>query len=382
MPSDRSILVVGAGPAGAASAALLAQAGFAVTLCEQKSFPRPKVCGEFVAPQSRPTLDRLGLLPAIDALSGPPITRMEAHPSSGQSLAARLPPDATGHFPHAIPRDLLDLALLNAARAAGTIIRQPCHITSITGNPSAGFTATTPDGPLHARAIILAHGLAQKGSLDPADPTPDPRKKYMCFKAHFSHCRLADDTIAIGGAPGVYIGLVRSGAADSPALFSLAFVTRIDRSAGNPPDAQLAAILRQNAGFARMLAPAARATPWLASGPLDPGVRTIYRAGRFYVGNAAGEVHALVGEGITLALRAAALLADTLTHHGLEDPDAAGRAYAAAWRKEFAPRYRAANVFANIIMRPPLAAAAAHMLAAHPALLDYCIVRSGKWHAA
>jgi 2-polyprenyl-6-methoxyphenol hydroxylase-like FAD-dependent oxidoreductase len=206
----------------------------------------------------------------------------------------------------------------------------------------------------------------------------------MCFKAHFENCSLTHDTIAIGGVRGAYFGLARSGSG-SPPLFSLAFVTRQNRlPPASSPDMHLASICRLNPAFGRLVADATvrermRANPWLASGPMDPGIRTIYKAGRFFVGNAAGEVHALVGEGITLALRGAALLAESLTLHGLANADTAGQAYAAAWKKEFAPRYHASNLFTNLLIRPALAATAAHFLSACPPLLGYAIARSGKW---
>jgi menaquinone-9 beta-reductase len=116
----------------------------------------------------------------------------------------------------------------------------------------------------------------------------------------------------------------------------------------------------------------------MASGPLEPGIRRIYEDGKFFVGNAAGEVHALVGEGITLAMRGAEVLADVVRELGLGDLAGAGREYEGRWRREFAWRYGAANVFANLMMRPALAGMAGSVLEAWPGLLEACIRRSGK----
>jgi flavin-dependent dehydrogenase len=70
--------------------------------------------------------------------------------------------------------------------------------------------------------------------------------------------------------------------------------------------------LRASAGLKRSFEEAKPQGPWLASGPLRPGLRAPYRDGVFAVGNAAGEVHPIVGLGISLAVRSAELLAETL----------------------------------------------------------------------
>jgi len=47
------VIVVGAGPAGAATAILLAEHGVAVQLLDRARFPRPKICGEYLSPERR-----------------------------------------------------------------------------------------------------------------------------------------------------------------------------------------------------------------------------------------------------------------------------------------------------------------------------------------
>ena len=66
-PSDA--LIVGGGPAGAASALFLSRKGFTVRLLEQARFPRDKVCGEFISPAADPILEELGVLTEIDRLA-------------------------------------------------------------------------------------------------------------------------------------------------------------------------------------------------------------------------------------------------------------------------------------------------------------------------
>src|SRR5712692_7572482 len=60
------VVIVGAGPAGAVTAALLARAGVRVRLLDRATFPRDKLCGDTVNPGTLAVLRRLGLSQQID----------------------------------------------------------------------------------------------------------------------------------------------------------------------------------------------------------------------------------------------------------------------------------------------------------------------------
>jgi flavin-dependent dehydrogenase len=107
--------------------------------------------------------------------------------------------------------------------------------------------------------------------------------------------------------------------------------------------------------------------------------------GIFRVGNAAGEAHPILGEGMSMALQSAALLCSHLLGNRgpAAVPDAAAqtelqRAYVASWRRQFAPRLRLAAVFAHVAMRPRSAAALMRLLQMWPRLLTQGARWGGK----
>ena len=69
-------VVIGGGPAGTSAALLLARAGWSVALVERKTFPRRKVCGEYLSATNLPLLDRLGIGERFRALAGPPVKKV------------------------------------------------------------------------------------------------------------------------------------------------------------------------------------------------------------------------------------------------------------------------------------------------------------------
>ena len=125
---DADVAIVGAGPAGAATACHFAQAGFRVVLFDQRRFPRDKVCGDFVGPAALAELDRLGL---FSTFANATKIRNGALYVNGNKVVGR-------PFPHigslrdyglCIPRALLDEAVVQSAVASGAHLIEEARIT-------------------------------------------------------------------------------------------------------------------------------------------------------------------------------------------------------------------------------------------------------------
>src|SRR5204862_4938424 len=83
-------VVIGAGPAGSATAILLARAGWSVALVERQRFPRRKVCGECIAASNLPLLHALGVGAEVERIAGAELRRV-ALLRGGDSIVAPLP---------------------------------------------------------------------------------------------------------------------------------------------------------------------------------------------------------------------------------------------------------------------------------------------------
>lgn len=113
------VLVVGAGPAGAAAAHAAAQAGWDVLLTDMQSFPRDKTCGDGLTPRAVGALEKMGAGHLLDEASSPAIRGLKLH-GFGGSVAAPWPEHPS--FPPrgaAIARSSLDNSLVEFAVASG-----------------------------------------------------------------------------------------------------------------------------------------------------------------------------------------------------------------------------------------------------------------------
>src|SRR5450631_4511154 len=117
---DTDALVVGAGPAGAAAAILLADAGWRVVLVEQHDYPRQKVCGECISAGNLDLIDELGVGPAFRRLAGAEL-RQVGWMSTSATIVAEFPVSTAAgfRFGRALGRDQFDSLLLERARSLG-----------------------------------------------------------------------------------------------------------------------------------------------------------------------------------------------------------------------------------------------------------------------
>jgi flavin-dependent dehydrogenase len=148
-------------------------------------------------------------------------------------------------------------------------------------------------------------------------------------------------------------------------------------------DAVIAHVERHCRAAREILAGAQRTGPWLSAGPIRPGIRALAADGVFAVGNAAGEAHPLVAEGISMAIQSAWILATLLAPHAREaltrtELDRLGRDYAVRWKAHLATRIRAAAIFAAVTARPAGARASEIVVAKLPRLLSWGARWSGK----
>lgn len=407
MNTDYDAIIVGAGPAGSTLAIRLAAAGWSVAVVEKRSFPRRKVCGECIAASNLPVLDALGVGDAFRAIAGPELRRVALFVGARQILAP-LPPlqDAAQRWGRALGREHLDTILLGRARECGAQVWQPWTVQRETREGERHLCVLTQGkgDQVVLQAPVLIHA---QGSWEPAprieangndaNPESQIRRQHrdsdlLAFKGTYRNARIAPGLLPVLAFQGGYGGMVLG----DHGLTTLAFCIRRDalhaqRTRHPAPTAAMAALAHVRstcAGVDDALADAEPVDRWLAVGPLQPGIRTAWRNdGSLAVGNAAGEAHPILGEGISMALQSAWLLGDLLlarpklVRAGSNQQtllQGVGRSYARAWHRHFAPRIRFAAICAHLAMRPNAGAVLLPLLQRFPTLLTQGARIAGK----
>jgi len=122
--SSLHVVIVGAGPAGSSAATFLAQRGARVTLLERAHFPRDKVCGDGCTPRTVWMLERLGLGALPHAPEAAIIDSAYVTAPSGQAMDTPIPAHIYSGRACVIPRRVLDERLVQRATQAGASLRE------------------------------------------------------------------------------------------------------------------------------------------------------------------------------------------------------------------------------------------------------------------
>jgi 2-polyprenyl-6-methoxyphenol hydroxylase-like FAD-dependent oxidoreductase len=395
MQTSFDAVIVGGGPAGSTAAILLAQAGWRVALVEKQRFPRRKVCGECIAASNLPLLEALGVGAAVTAAAGPEL-RQVALMRGNRIVVADLPPAADGRYRWGRPlgRETLDSLLLEQAHRNGVQVMQPWSVRSVDGGPGewrCDIRAIDSKEIMTLRAAVAvdAHGSWEAMPSERTDLSCSG-SDLLAFKANFSGSSLKPGLLPVLSFDGGYGGMVLA----DQGILTVACCVRRDQvmamrrtaPGGTAGEAVQAMLQRQCTGVQLALQDTSRIGPWLAAGPLAPGIRLHPNDQAFRIGNAAAEAHPIVGEGMSMAFQSAWLLCAHLVGAGDRRKDsvdvkwqrAVGQRYAADWHRQFALRLRLASTFAHLAMRPTFASPLLALVRAWPGLLPLGAKWSGK----
>ena len=326
-PVPRTACVVGGGPAGAVSAAVLARHGWQVTLVERQPLPRTKCCGECLVPRAAAWLAELGLGEALEqarAGSTREVRMLDARAGNAHPVWTH----AFGGQPGVIvPRAAFDAALRDGARRAGAVIHAGRGVKLVRAGGDEGaqvgaqavVTITTLNDSsvaprdLHFDLVVAADGvgsaIARAAGLAPTTVGSRAGWSFTFERCTDDHTLAPEGTIELILFGSAYVGLVRRG----DAVHMAAIVERGDRWPTAPAEA-LRMMATRAPQLARFLAhyEASQPMPALeaACGPLPWKPRAVTAGRVALVGDAAGYAEPYTGEGMGWAIEGAMLLGE------------------------------------------------------------------------
>lgn len=352
------VIIAGGGPAGSSAAIHLARSGLQVLLVEQKKFPRPKLCGEFISPECQQHFQKLGVANAIN--SSGPSTLTETIFYSARGLHVTVPSDWFGRSAAlGLSRAAMDHVLLRRAQDCGvtvlegTTIHEPIlkrnHVCGVRLKVDACeqvyFAPLTIDATGRARILTRKLNGAERRS----------RPKLIAFKVHLRNTRVAPNVCEIYFYAGGYGGLstIENG------LSNLCFITSAEqvKQHNSAPATVMRETVMKNRRAAHTLDQAEPASEWLSASWERFGRQNPSPArGLLAIGDSAAFIDPFTGSGMLMAFESGELAAQVIIRYrGHLTSEALGSEYTTEYVRKFGSRLRICGLLRRAAFKPRLA---------------------------
>jgi flavin-dependent dehydrogenase len=365
------VIIAGGGPAGASAAIHLAAGGAHVLLVEQKKFPRPKLCGEFISPECGLHFERLQVAGAMSAARPSALTATVFYSRNGKNVRVPSSWFETNTVALGLSRAEMDERLLRRAVAAGVDVLEEAHAGNllIEKRTVCGLIVKQAERETTYRAAVIVDATGRTRALTrklAPRATRHQRRPMVAFKAHFENTRIEPGACEIYFYHRGYGGL----SSIEDGLSNLCFIAsaRDVRAGRADADRVMRDVVCQNTRAAFTLKHARLNSSWLAvslegfgrgsAAPMD---------GLLAIGDAASFIDPFTGSGMLMALEsgelAAGAISDFLDQRSqLGNLDQLRTTYEARYREMFDARLKLSSLLRRAAFVPGLAAAAIAVL--------------------
>ncbi len=392
MTAERAqVIVVGAGPAGAATGFYLARLGLDVLVLDRARFPRDKPCSEYMSPQASRLLADIGALDDIERAGAATLAGMQVRAPNGTTFHGRYGDVVgfRGYRDHglALRRTILDPLLVVRARAAGARVREGVRVVAPTVDGSgrvSGVEVIDERGSrraLSASVVVGADGLRSVVSRRLGLASTRMGQRRVAFVSHFAGVEGMSDSGEMHVEHDGYLGLADVGhgltnvAVVVPALHA--------KAAAGGAAAFMDDWIRRRPHVLPRFARARRVDAVLATGPFASASVRAWAPGAALVGDAADFFDPFTGEGIYAALRGAELLAPRIAESiSARNPrEANGRLaeYDRARVNEFSGKWKVEQIIGAAVSFPSLMNIGARSLSLRPAMAHTIVGVTGDF---
>ncbi len=363
MHKDIHIVIIGGGLAGLTAAIHLALKGKKVTVIEKNNYPKHKVCGEYISNEVLPYLHTLGIYPKDHGVKR--ISNFLFSNHSGSSLEISLPLGGFG-----ISRYAIDQLLFDRAKEVGVICIQDLVIDLKYENEI--FKVKTRKSVLEATYVIGAYGKRSGVDVTLSRKFIKNTSPWLAVKAHYK-ADFPEDLVALHNFDGGYCGLskVETGAVNVCYLADYKTFKKYKDLQSYQNE-----VLEKNKYLKDFFT---TATP-LFKKPLTISQiffedKTTIENHILMIGDSAGLIHPLCGNGMAMAIHSAKIASDCLLHHIYVGSSRRELelAYTAQWKSVFAKRMRNGAMIQKGLFNKRIAKLGVSILQRSPSLLKKVI---------
>ncbi len=358
------IIIVGGGLAGLSAALHLLHEGFSVTVIEKNTYPKHKVCGEYISNEVRSYLQWLGL--DLEKLQPAEISHLQFSSVSGKVLHTQLPLGGFG-----VSRYTLDDAMMKLVIAIGGKIVQE-QVNDIIFNDNLFTVRTDKNSELTAPVVLGAFGKRSNLDIKLERTFLKKRTPWLAVKAHYQGD--FDDThVGLHNFRGGYCGVSKVENGSINICYLAHFKTF--KKHKNIEEYQRE-IVRQNPHLDKILSGAMMIFEKpLTISQISFAPKTAVENHVLMMGDTAGLIHPLCGNGMAMAIHSAKLAAEgvTLFLHKKINRAQLENEYRKQWQKNFSGRLRIGRLLGKLLEHAKLAEIGTGLLMYFPFLLPIII---------
>lgn len=358
------VIIIGGGIAGLALSIDLAEKGHSIAVIEKGNYPRHKVCGEYVSMESRRYLQKL--CPELENINTPFIKIFCLSSTGKAKFNIQLQQGGFG-----ISRFLLEELLFKRAQKIGVIFYLNTKARNIIFNKNENYYSVEAGG-YTLTAKLICNSTGRKSNFPEADKIKN-NANYVGVKYHV---KLERDSslIEIHNFPGGYCGI--SNIEEGKSCLCYIINSEQIKSSGNSIVNTEKNILSKNLNLRKIFNDAEFLfeSPVTVSG-IDFKVKKTVQDKIFYLGDSAGSIAPVTGNGMSMALRSAHALAISLDYYlkaGISKKQLEEQ-YSIFWKKEFAGRVKLSRYFQKLSEYPVLTKTAISIFNVFPSLADLTI---------
>ncbi len=377
--TDFEIGIIGGGPAGSTAGLMLASAGLDVVLFEKKSFPRETLCGEFLSSEVTGILKRISLYQKFLSLKPNPIEKLKLFSSKEEAAFAGL------KFPaYAIKRSVFDKFLLDESRKAGAAVIQPAEVKGVAKSGKGYMLSIKAEDSLDLQVkvkyLIAAYGRRNILDKKLGRNHVNSISRMSGIKVHLPEWifdKFEKDTIQIFADKGIYCGFNYVSEGTITACF-------LENNLINKGGAkqQLVTLIKSSGNLSvsldQKLESEIKKLPLYGAGNIFFGRKSTAEDGILMIGDAAGIIAPLAGDGIAMAMQSAETAAGILIDRkrGNIGEGIVEEIYGREWKLKFYSRLRTAAMIQSSLMNPHILSAGLNLLGVFPGILPYLIRRT------
>lgn len=363
MKINKEVIIIGGGLAGLSSAIHLSKQGLEVTLIEKSSYPRHKVCGEYISNEIIPYLSWLGI--DIKELHPTTISKFEFSTQNSKILTAGLPLGGFG-----ISRYELDYFLYQKALKNGcSVITENVIDVSFSNN---NFTVTTANHTFSSKIVLGAFG--KRSNIDQFLYRNFIQKKapWLAVKAHYSG-DFDNNLVALHNFNGGYCGV--SKVENNSINICYLADYRTFKKYKNIEDYQQH-VLYEN----KHLKAVFEKSTLLFDKPITISQisfdkKQAVENHMLMIGDTAGLIHPLCGNGMAMAIHSAKIASELVLdfHSGAITREQLEKKYSKKWKQNFGKRLRIGRLLARILIHKRISNVILKLIVAFPKLLPVII---------